>query len=81
MENCNASIDHFLHSDLYKQVFFKNFRTFEEGPKGLDFTKMSSDDLITVSRFLGMEIITGTFIISKILNIAINTPIWIANLA
>lgn len=80
MEHCNASIDHFLHSDTYKQVFFKNFKTFEYSPNGLDFTKMNSEDLITVSKFLGMEIITGTYIMSKLLNITINTPIFLANL-
>jgi len=80
MENCNASVDHFLHNDTYKQVFFKNYRNFEEGPNGLDFTKMNSDDLITISKFLGMQIITGTYIVSKLLNITINTPIWFANL-
>lgn len=41
---------------------------------------MSSDDLVTVCRFLGMEVITGTYIISKLLNLTINTPIWLANL-
>lgn len=80
MENCNASIDHFLHSDTYKQVFFKNYRTFKDGTDSLDFTTFSSEELITVSRFLGMDVITGTYIISKLINIAINTPIWLANM-
>ncbi|KAL4463559.1 hypothetical protein ABPG72_018814 [Tetrahymena utriculariae] len=78
MEKCNVSVDHFLHSDTYKQAFFKNYKNFES--ENLDFNKFTSEELITVCKFLGMEVITGTYIISKIANILINTPIWLVNI-
>lgn len=48
--------------------------------KNLNYRQFSSDDLILVCNFLGMEYCTGTFVISKLLYLTLNMPRFIANL-
>lgn len=66
----------FLNENKYKAVFLKSKKDLD---KKLNINKFTSDELILVAKFLGMECITGTFIMQTLIRIILNMPKYIVN--
>lgn len=61
----------FLNENKYKAVFLKSKKDLD---KKLNINKLNSTDLELVAKFLGMECITGTYIIQTLMRLILNTP-------
>ena len=67
----------FMDEAKYKQSLLKSLPKIEQK---LNYRNFSSDELIEVCKFLGMEYITGTRIISNLVKLILNSPCYLINL-
>ena len=66
----------FKDEEKYKLSFI-NYKN--EIDNHLNYKNFTSEELIEMCRFMGMEFITGTFILSTTIKIILNSPRYILN--
>lgn len=72
------SSEDFQDQAKYKSNFIKYKKDLD---RKLNFEEMNSDELIEVASFLGMHYFTGTYMMSALLKLVVNTPFYLSNFA